>query len=101
MYPPNFTALLADIRAEQYDQDEIARIEALLATEEQVLANALRCEDMLARRHAKADQRRFDAEPVCITGFSPFHDEEPEMTADEIAADNHQDDLRWAAKEQD
>lgn len=94
MQTPNFAAVIRDYRAAIAEE----RIEAFLATEAQVLANALHCEDMLNRRHARALPRRFTNEP--ITGFSHFHDEEPPMTPDEKAADDRQDYLRQQAKDE-
>lgn len=54
--------------------------------------------DVLTVAHDKAAPRRFTGEPP--TGFGTLNEELP-MTADEIAADNHQDYLRWQAKEED
>lgn len=102
MNAPNFSAVLRDIRAEEFDEREKSRIEDLLATEAQVLANALHCEDLLNQRAARALPRRFSGEP--ITGWGPlstsFQQSEPEMTPAEIAAENHQDWLETRAKEE-
>lgn len=53
--------------------------------------------DVLTVAHDKASPRRFTGE--LQTGFDTLNDE-PEPTADERAADDHQDYLRWQAKEE-
>lgn len=77
MNTPNFTQCLADIRAEEFDERERARIEALVATEAQVLASALCSEqrNLLIRREHTARDRRFSAEPVAITGFGSLDEQ--------------------------